>query len=121
MTIFRIEHPESKSGPYKRKGKFSRRKKLIDSHSYSELEYRPTPGKDELPWDGVRYGTKTLKSLRKWFKGWMQQFKDEGFVIAKYKVRDAQRGKLKHWGQIAFKPEDVLKRTIRPWTKLDIA
>lgn len=118
MLIYRIEHPETKCGPYNgvlmsiQDGRDSFIDDMVDQHSEDQKNH-PVRACDfkyhELHGDPL-CACPTLYKLYKWFDGWMDQLLETGFRVYKIEVSKVIMGKSGK--QVLFLEEDILSMKI---------
>lgn len=88
ITVYRVEHAVTQTGPYQTAGKLATA--MSDAHVGDPL--RPIPSLDGLgqywEWgdeeEEAVFGCATLDSLLTWFDGWEQELHEAGYCISVY-------------------------------------
>lgn len=84
MIIYRVEHEESRSGPYNQECK-----EVHEEHNYGESRpAHPSPSEDSIFFkEKDIFGCPSLELLRTWFEPWSAKpLARDGFVVAAYTI-----------------------------------
>lgn len=104
-TIYRIEHKDSKFGPYIHNTLSLLLNEMQKKHKGRKY---PTLRQDFDNWSMDMFcAFETKKQLEKWFKGYLHILFCNKFRLVEYKVNKYYIGKSKK--QIAFKLKDIVK------------
>jgi hypothetical protein len=117
MLIYRVEHPETKCGPYNsgcitdmNDDDLNFLDEMIEEHS-NDSKYHPVASYDfkknpeQLEYDSL-CACPTLDTLYEWFAGWLDDLFHVGFKIYEIEVSKAFIGKSKR--QVVFLEEDII-------------
>lgn len=125
--VYRIEHStlsENHSdgigfGPYRSDGPFSLSSDMSDDHSYGSNERPEIFGdtlsgldRDRMMDNNFYCACPTISSLKTWFDGWMEDLKEEGYVVVEYTVNDSDIVPTKSGKQVAFFADGVVDSDI---------
>lgn len=88
ITVYRLEHAVTQTGPYQTEGTLASR--MSEAHVDDPL--RPTTGNDGLGWwidwddeeSEAVFGCATLDGLLTWFDGWEKELHEAGYCISVY-------------------------------------
>lgn len=114
MLVYRFEHPDDGHGPYTSKHANDTLWDMKLEHSQWYYEH-PSP-KIDLKHDiqpEECCGMNSLKSLERWFAGYLVALKDSGFELLTYEVQDSFVKVSEKTGQVVFNRESatVVKTT----------
>lgn len=91
-TVYRVEHKESRQGPYRYfpSGLLLNSAGVSMTYSHNGCNSHPVLQRDGI-WDcdisnTTRSGFDSVVSLRTWFKGWLRALYKNGFIIAVYRA-----------------------------------
>lgn len=99
MLVYRVEHKETKKGPYTSMERipYKAGRKINDWHNNDHNHPGPFAGSgwresdQEIPYFDAnkhRFGFDSLEQLNEWFEGWISLLKENGFQIVVFEVKD---------------------------------
>ena len=94
MKVYRVEHHESRMGPYAHDEYSDKLYKMARAHSNEETHPCPEQDGDVFMQDQHRCGFKSEKQLKRWFKGYRAALRRCGFVqvCMEVKPKDTLKG-----------------------------
>lgn len=113
MLVYRIQHPRDNFGPYSSMY-FTKDKELKQAHPFDGITHPDPSGDPGLRCNMRHYHRSAFVSeyaMTRWFDGWMDVLKADGFRVYVFSVEDAMVSNVT--GQVVYDSRKAKRKSVK--------